>query len=256
MSKIIADHIVISNEKLADDYSILCLQSQEEIPKILPGNFAELQAPDTLGVFLRRPFSVYDVDPENRTISFFIKRIGKGTKSLVSLKAGESINLFYPLGNGFNFNEEMKSVLLVGGGSGMAPFKFLSRELNNQSIEVSFLLGGRSLTDVLLKDKLTDHGSVFVTTDDGSFGEKGMVTDHSIMEEIDSFDQIYCCGPDPMMKAIGEIAIEKGVACQVSLETMMACGIGACICCVTPTKEGLQKVCMQGPVFNVNNLVW
>jgi len=256
MSKIIADHIVIENEKLSDDYSILTLQSPENLPQIYPGNFAELKTPDVEGVFLRRPFSIYDVNPDNRTISFFIKNIGKGTKSLVSLKVGESINLFYPLGNGFYFDREMKSVLLIGGGSGMAPFKFLAKELNKQGINVSFLLGGRSLLDVLVKDKLSTHGAVYITTEDGSFGEKGMVTDHSIMDEIASFDQIYCCGPVPMMEAIGRMAMEKDVPCQVSLETMMACGIGACICCVTPTKDGLQKVCKEGPVFDVNNLTW
>lgn len=238
----------------ADNY-ILKLISDGEIPEIKPGNFAEIKVPNAEDVFLRRPISVLDVDYEKREISFYIKAIGKGTKKLGNLNIGETVNIVYPLGNHFSIRGE-KKVLIVGGGSGIAPFVTLGRELKKKNIETVFLIGGRTSNDIFLTDEFSKYGKVEVTTEDGSRGEKGLVTQHTVFQGNFDFDKIYTCGPDPMMKAVARIASANGVDCEASLENMMACGIGACLCCVTPTKNGNKVVCTEGPVFNTKELSW
>ncbi|MDR1950874.1 MAG: hypothetical protein LBP96_01435, partial [Bacteroidales bacterium] len=146
------------------------------------------------------------------------------------------------------------SILLVGGGFGAAPLLYLAKTLNQQhNIRPIILIGGRSKKNILRIEDYVKYGKVLVTTEDGSMGDKGLVTEHPIFHQ-QKFDQIYCCGPDPMMKAVAKIAIEKNIPCQISLENMMACGIGACLCCVTQTIDGHQCVCTEGPVFDVTKL--
>jgi len=159
------------------------------------------------------------------------------------------------LGNSFSVVGEGKA-LIVGGGSGIAPFIQLGRELKRRSIQTTFLIGGRTKNDVFLTDEFSKFGEVLVTTEDGSRGEKGFVTHHSVFSGDFDFNKIYTCGPDPMMKAIAKIATEKNIDCKASLENMMACGIGACLCCVTPTINGNKVVCTEGPVFNTKELGW
>ncbi len=257
MSKIIADHVVVEVRYPVNDSFIITLRSPVDIPDILPGNFAEIQIENTTGVFLRRPFSILDVDYESRMISFFIKIIGKGTKKLGEAKRGDKVSLIYPLGNSFSLPEPGKKVLIVGGGSGIAPFVLLGRNLKSNNNDVTFLIGGKSKKDVLVSSLFSGFGKVLTTTEDGSAGEKGFVTGHSLFKSGNiHFDKIYSCGPEPMMKAIGKIANRNGIDCEVSLENMMACGFGACLCCVTETIEGNKRVCKEGPVFNVNYLKW
>ena len=254
--KKVQDFEVLEYEWLNDDNYILKLITKGEIPEIHPGNFAEIKVPNSEDVFLRRPISVLDVDYEKKTISFYIKAIGKGTIKLGSLNIGETVNIVYPLGNNFSI-EDQKKVLIVGGGSGIAPFVTLGRELKEHNIETTFLIGGRTSNDVFLTDEFAKYGKVEVTTEDGSMGEKGMVTNHSLFSNDFEYDKVYTCGPNPMMKAIATLAEANNVECEVSLENMMACGIGACLCCVTPTKEGRNKVvCTEGPVFNSKELSW
>ncbi len=257
MRKVVEDHELINIDCPVEDNYIITFKSPVDIPEVKPGNFAEIQVPDAPDVFLRRPFSVLDVDYNERKISFYIKAIGKGTSKLGSLPIGKKVNIIYPLGNNYNIGEDLKKVLIVGGGSGIAPFILMGKELTARNIQVVFLLGGRSKKDVLLVDEFSKYGEVLVTTEDGSMGEKGLVTQHSVFnKENFNFDKVYTCGPDPMMKAVGEIAQEKGVDCEASLENMMACGFGVCLCCVTATQEGNKRVCCEGPVFNVNYLSW
>lgn len=238
----------------AENY-ILTLSSDTDIEDVNPGNFAEIKVPDAPDVFLRRPISILDVDHNAKTISFYIKAIGKGTQKLGTLAVGSIINIVYPLGNSFSIRRK-KRILIVGGGSGIAPFIMLASRLKKENTEVTFLLGARSKGDVFLTDEFNKYGDVLVTTEDGSLGEKGLVTQHSIFSDSFNFDHIYTCGPDPMMKAIAKIANEKDISCEASLENMMACGIGVCLCCVTPTIHGNQCVCTEGPVFNTKDLQW
>jgi dihydroorotate dehydrogenase electron transfer subunit len=234
---------------------ILTLKTSDSIAEIKPGNFAELKIPNAPDVFLRRPLSILDVDHVKNTISFYVKIIGKGTEKLGKLRDGDKVSVIYPLGNSFSVNGTKKA-LLVGGGSGIAPFILLGRELKQKGIDITFLIGARTKEDVLLTDEFKKLGEVLVTTEDGTMGQTGLVTHHSVFTEAFLFDKIYTCGPDPMMKAIAKIAEEKGVDCEASLENMMACGFGACLCCVVETNGGNKCVCTEGPVFNTKELVW
>ena len=129
----------------------------------------------------------------------------------------------------------------------------LSRDLNN----VNILLGARSVVDLVELDQYALFGKLYTTTEDGSHGQKGFVTDHTLfLDELDQFNRIYCCGPEPMMKAVAARAKSKSVFCEVSLENTMACGFGVCLCCVTETTQGHKCVCTDGPVFNINQLTW
>ncbi len=253
--KRIQDFNVISYTWLNDDNYIITLGSETDIECVEPGNFAEIKVPNSPDVFLRRPISILDVDHQNNTIKFYIKAIGKGTRQLGNLDINSSLNIVYPLGNSFSVIKK-KRALIVGGGSGIAPFILLASKLKDENTEVTFLIGGRTSGDVFLTDEFGRYGEVLVTTEDGSLGEKGMVTQHSVFSRTMDFDLIYTCGPDPMMKAVANIASEKGIDCEASLENMMACGIGACLCCVTPTIRGNECVCTEGPVFNSKDLVW
>jgi len=241
---------------LNDDNYLVEIQSSKQLPVIQPGNFAEVRVDHSNEVFLRRPFSIYDVDYQNNTLTFYIKIIGKGTRVLSNLAEGDLANVIFPLGNSFGVSDQ-KNVLIIGGGSGVAPFLLLAKQLKESSTGMTFLIGGRSEKDILLTDQLKTFGEVKVTTEDGSRGEKGMVTDHSIIKnELGAFDKIYTCGPDPMMKAIARLARNNDIECEASLENMMACGFGACLCCVVETTKGNLCVCTEGPVFNILDLAW
>ena len=157
----------------------------------------------------------------------------------------------------------LRRVLLAGGGVGVAPLLYLGKVLKEQGVESTFLLGARSAKDLLMLSEFEKYGRVLVTTEDGSMGEKGFVTNHSVLQQ-ETFDLIQVCGPTPMMKAVARYAHEKGIACEVSLENLMACGLGACLCCVEKVKTSPDYqspttnvcVCKEGPVFNINRLLW
>ena len=139
----------------------------------------------------------------------------------------------------------------------MAPLLFTARYMQRFGFRPDILLGYRSKSNILRKEVYEQYGNVFYATDDGSFGEKGTVMDHSIFKsEKFPYTEILACGPEPMMRALAKWALEHNVECEVSLENKMACGIGACLCCVQNTKEGHKCVCTEGPVFNVKQLLW
>lgn len=253
--KKIQDFTVKEYQWLNSSSYIIVLQSPEPVPEIKPGNFAELKIPNAPDVFLRRPLSVLDADYKNHTLSFYVKVIGKGTGKLGELNIGEIVNVIYPLGNAFSINGTQKT-LIVGGGSGIAPFILLGRELKKKYVGVTFLLGARTSDEIVLTDEFAKYGKVLSTTEDGSHGEKGLVTHHSVFNSIEEFDMIYTCGPEAMMKAVAHIALQNNIACEASLENMMACGFGACLCCVTDTTSGNLCVCTDGPVFKTRELKW
>lgn len=254
--KRVEDFIVLNHKWLNYKTFIIELESSEKLPEIKPGGFAEIAINNSPKVFLRRPFSFFDYNPTANTLSFFVKVIGEGTRLLGELKKGDVVNLMYPLGNSFSIPQS-GHVLVVGGGSGVAPFILYGKALQKQGIKATFLFGARNADEILLTDQFRNYGEVLVTTEDGSMGEKGLVTGHSIFrEEKLPFDFIVTCGPDPMMKAVAKIAKERGITCEASLENTMACGFGACLCCITPTTKGNLCVCTDGPVFNVNELKW
>lgn len=253
--KKIQDFNVKEYKWLNDSSYVIVLQSSYPIPEIKPGNFAEIAVPNASDVFLRRPISVLDVDRELNTLSFYIKVVGKVTKKLSELNIGEKVSIIYPLGNSFSING-IQNALIIGGGSGIAPFVLLGRKLQEEKVNVTFLFGARTKEEIVLTEEFSKYGEVISTTEDGSMGEKGLVTQHSVFKGDFPFDKIYTCGPDPMMKAVAKIALQKNIDCEASLENMMACGFGACLCCVTETTSGNLCVCTDGPVFNSKVLKW
>ena len=172
------------------------------------------------------------------------------------VQPGDIVNVVMPLGNSFSLPENTQTkVLLIGGGVGTAPLLYLGETLLKKGCKPTFLLGARSKNDLLQLDLFEALGNVYTTTEDGSYGEKGYVTMHSVLKE-NKFDLICTCGPKPMMMAVAKYAAANGIECEVSLENTMACGVGACLCCVENTKEGHVCVCKEGPVFNIKKLLW
>ncbi|MDR0972656.1 MAG: dihydroorotate dehydrogenase electron transfer subunit, partial [Prevotellaceae bacterium] len=198
-------------------------------------------------------------DTERNEVHFLIQLIGDGTRHLADLKVGETLNALLPLGNSFTMegaSVNIKRPLLIGGGVGVAPLLFLGERLTVlKGVRPTFLLGGRSAENLLLLHEFSTYGDVYTTTEDGSNGEKGFVTQHSILNSS-SFDYIYTCGPKPMMMAVARYAKGRNIPCEVSLENTMACGIGACLCCVENTASGHVCACVEGPVFNIEKLLW
>ena len=257
MKKTVQDLEIISNSRLNHDQHLLVMKSPVAVDEIRPGQFANLEVAQSKTTFLRRPFSIYTIDKEENTISFLIKRVGDGSKALTDMKPGEIINTIYPLGNSFTSANKGEKVLLVGGGVGTAPMYILAQELTTIGCDVNILLGARSAADLVELEKFEEYGNLLITTEDGSKGEKGFVTQHSVFTgQLKEFDRVYTCGPDPMMQAVARGAAAQGVSCEVSLENTMACGFGACLCCVTETTKGNKCVCTEGPVFNVKDLKW
>lgn len=165
------------------------------------------------------------------------------------------MNIIFPLGNSFSIPEKKTNTLLVGGGVGTAPLLFLGKKLSEKGYKPAFLLGGRTESDILQLSDFEQYGDVYCTTEDGSFGEKGFVTGHSVLQK-NRFDFIYTCGPKPMMVAVAKHANSNGIDCEASLENLMACGFGACLCCIEKTVRGNVCTCTEGPVFNIKELTW
>lgn len=251
MKKII-DFTVKENRPLNSDTFLLVLHSSE-LPEIRAGQFVNVKVEGSSSTFLRRPISVHNVEPDKGLLYLMIKIAGKGTARLSTLRPGEKLNVLLPLGNWFTQPANGRCIL-VGGGVGVAPLLHLAKELKAKNMQPVVLIGTRTQKDIVLKEEFEKYASVYYTTEDGSYGEKGYPTQHSIWQE--HFDHIFCCGPSPMMKAVAQYAYAHHMDCEVSLENTMACGIGACLCCVSDTKEGHKCVCTDGPVFNINDLKW
>jgi dihydroorotate dehydrogenase electron transfer subunit len=258
MKKYLHDLLVAEKEFCSNGYLLLKLTTSDgsPLPEMRAGQFVEVKVEGSPATFLRRPISINCVDRTANRLWLLIHVVGEGTRTLARLEAGDKLNLVYPLGNGFTMPRRAGArTLLVGGGVGTAPMLGLGVELRAAGHEVTFLLGARSAADLCQLDDFARLGRVMTTTEDGSMGERGYVTQHSVLAQ-ESFDVIYTCGPKPMMKAVARYALDHDIECEASLENMMACGVGACLCCVEDTKEGHVCVCKEGPVFNVKQLKW
>ena len=256
MMKYILDLTVKQSERISPKHVLLRLTDSKPLPEMLPGQFVEVRVDGSETTFLRRPISINYVDKEQNELWLMVAMIGDGTRRLGELKAGDTVNCVLPLGNGFTMPQSREErVLLVGGGVGVAPLLYMGAEMRQAGIEPTFLLGARTKEDLLEIDLFKQYGRVLVTTEDGSGGEKGFVTNHSVLQK-EHFDRIATCGPKPMMVAVARYAHQADVECEASLENMMACGLGACLCCVEKTVQGNLCVCKEGPVFNVKQLLW
>jgi len=244
--------IVDSLEEIQKNIFILRIRA-EGISKIAkPGQFCNIKVNDSTVPLLRRPFSICEVEDDR--ISFQINVVGEGTKILTNKKTGDVINLIGPLGNGFNIEGEFENAIIVAGGVGAAPFPFLIKSFD-QNVSIASYVGGRTEEDLITYNLKNIH----VSTDDGSKGFHGNVV--SFLEsEIDKYDinntVIFACGPNPMLRALSRLSIDRGIRCQVSTESAMACGIGICQGC---NIEGTHSdrfllVCKDGPVFNAEDV--
>lgn len=256
MKKFMLDLLVKSNTPLNDQYYLLILTDNSPLPEMLPGQFVEVRVDNSPTTFLRRPISINFFDKENNELWLLIQKVGDGTRKLAELKVNDTVNLIFPLGNSFSLPQSTDNkLLLVGGGVGIAPMLFWGAKLKEMGFKPTFLMGGRSEANLLQLDEFEKYGDLYCTTEDGSYGEKGFVTNHSVLTNT-KFDAIYTCGPTPMMKAVAAYAQKNNVVCEVSLENTMACGIGTCLCCVTDSVDGHVCVCTEGPVFNITKLKW
>lgn len=256
MKKNVDEFTIVSNSALNKTNYHVCLQSDTSLPDIIPGQFTNVDIPNNKDIFLRRPFSFFDVDYEKKTVSLLVKILGRGSKSLTELKVGSKLNLVYPLGRGFTIPDKNDKVLAVGGGSGVAPILQLAKTAGSSPGQMHIAIGARSAEDHISIADYLQFAQFYFTTEDGSLGEKGFVTDHPIFHDLTQYNRIYACGPLPMMKAIAARAKEAEIFCEVSLENLMACGFGVCLCCIEPTVKGNLCVCTEGPVFNIKDLKW
>lgn len=255
MPKKIEDFTISRNKRLNNDFFILELNGNDSLSEIKPGQFVQVKIEGSPETFLRRPFSVHDIDYDHNIVKLLIQIAGKGTETLSKLKSGDKLNLVYPLGNSFSLPKLSEKVLLIGGGCGIAPLLFLGRYLNASGTVPDILLGFRNRERIIEYEAYREIGTVYLTTEDGSQGLKGIVTQHPVLGEK-KFDRIYCCGPESMMKAVASFCEKNDIYCEVTLENLMACGFGACLCCVVDTVNGNLCTCIDGPVFNSKELRW
>ena len=256
MKKYLLDLTVRSVERIHERYVLIRLTDEKPLPEMLPGQFVEIRVDGSPTTFLRRPISINYVDKDANELWLLVAAVGDGTRKLAELKASDLLNCLLPLGNGFTMPQKPEErILLVGGGVGVAPLLYMGAEMAEKGCQPTFLLGARTAKDLLMLDEFRKYGRVCITTEDGSEGEKGFVTNHSLLHK-EQFDRIATCGPTPMMKAVACYARQAETECEASLENLMACGLGACLCCVEKTTDGNLCVCKDGPVFNIHKLLW
>jgi dihydroorotate dehydrogenase electron transfer subunit len=256
---------VLWNQKINSGYSRIGLTCTSQYAKARPGQFVTLRFPEQNSPFLRRPFSIHRLIGQGDDISgieILYKIVGQFTQKLSLAKQGDQVDLLGPLGHGFTLSDSIRNVAFVAGGIGVAPLIFLYDALVHSKIsfsESAVFIGGRSQVDILCKSVFNSTNiKLHTITEDGSEGEKGLVT-MPLTRWLKTHhpDIIYACGPMPMLKVIIAIAKLENISCEVSVETIMACGIGACLGCAIQTNQEPEKyrhVCVDGPVFNAADL--
>jgi len=246
---------VLQNKKIAEDTFELKLTGPQVQDMKQPGQFLHVMIGEGWEHVLRRPLSITDV--RDHFVTVIYKLVGDGTKALTKKKPGDSVDVLGPRGNGFPYQSiENKHVLLVGGGVGVPPLYYLAKELVKRGNKVTTILGFQTESAVFYEDEFRALGDLFITTDDGSYGYQGLVTDIFSLIET-PLDLYYTCGPKPMLQAVTN---ELSIPGYMSLEERMGCGIGACFACVCEAadredKKGYRKICQDGPVFPVEEVV-
>lgn len=252
MTSFLKDVKIIENKEISRDNYLLRVKTTGNfiIPKA--GQFYLLKCRDESKI-LKRAISLHYVDKERKILEFVYKITGKGTKEISTYKKDEYINIQGPLGRGFDTKAADKTAIVIGGGIGLAPLKQLIEEIKGSN-RIVFIAGGKDKESLeILKNFNIDNIELKICSDDGSVGEKALVTDLLIKYlENETADIVYTCGPHIMMEKIMEITQKNDIKCEVSLEERMACGVKACVGCSIKTKEGMKKVCYDGPVFNSN----
>jgi len=252
MSKLLIEKVT-DTKKIAPGIYIMTVESEYIAGNALPGQFVNVKCCEGLDALLRRPISICSVDRDNNTFEIVFQVRGIGTRYLSFIKTGDEIDLIGPLGTPFHIPVETEKIAVVGGGIGIFPLLFLLMDV--KKAHKSAFLGFRNIDNAVLLEQFKNHSAkLFLSTDDGSLGHKGIITDLLDKDLCEnSYDYIYTCGPFPMIKKVVEAAQKHGIESQVSLEQRMGCGIGACLVCACKTRNGSEwkysHVCKDGPVF-------
>jgi dihydroorotate dehydrogenase electron transfer subunit len=256
MEKIQNKYKVLVNEKFSAEYWHMTFDAPHLAAEVKPGQFVHIRTDDGgLQPFFRRPFSVFRA---RKYVEIFYEVRGPGTRLLSLKKKGDLIDVLGPLGNPFIMPpHEIRQVVMVAGGIGVAPMLILSDVLKRKKYELVLLFGGRNRGHVYPMQEFKENGvSIHIATDDGSVGAKGRVS--VLFDKIrkDPSTFIYTCGPNPMMKAVQEFAVKHGIRGQASCEEVMSCALGACLGCSIETKSGFKTVCYDGPSFDLDEVIF
>ena len=251
---------VVRIEQFANSNFRLTLFCPQIAASAKPGQFVMIRAGVGKDPLLRRPFSVHQTS-SGGTIQIYFKVVGRGTELLAQVKIDQEVSVLGPLGRGFRINLEVPAII-VGGGLGIAPMLFLAKEgcrLKRKCSDDLILLGAREKNELehLLDDFKRLGMRILTATDDGSLGHHGFVTEIMMSLTMPPGSTVYACGPEPMMEGVNRICQSQGISCQVSVESVMACGMGACLGCSRPAKDGgYTHVCLNGPVYDAEELLW
>ena len=250
---------ILRNDRETGLYYRLTVRAPRVAPLIQPGQFAHVRIAFLGEALLRRPFSIFQVADE--TFSVLYKAVGRGTEALARMRPGDDLSVIAPLGHGFTVPQPGgETPLLVAGGYGMAALYLLAQRSPQKGV---VFVGGRRGADILCEEEFRALGwDVRVTTEDGSRGERGLVTQPLIDEvrRAAAGRKLFACGPTPMLEAVGRIASEFGVPAELSMDEHMCCGVGVCLACVIPIRKGdgweYQRSCTEGPVFDARTIAW
>ncbi|MFA6930269.1 MAG: dihydroorotate dehydrogenase electron transfer subunit [Lentisphaeria bacterium] len=256
-----SDALIVSNQQIQGDYYKMQLEAPQIAAAAHPGQFIHVQIPDMEHRILRRPFSISDADAVKGILTIVYKVVGVGTEQLKKSPVGSMVNILGPRGNGFSPLPAERRAILVGGGYGCAAIYLLAHQAVPPPL---ILLGGRSQQDIIMVPEFTALGcDVRLSTDDGSLGEKGRVT--LLLEKaLTEFPAAWvaACGPIPMLKAVSLLSADRGLVAEVSLDSVMCCGMGACFACVVKKKADNEqgwiyvRACQDGPVFKSSEVYW
>ncbi len=239
-------YTVTENKKIAKDVFYMILEGDTSYITA-PGQFINIEID---GFYLRRPISVCDWD--EKTITIIYKVVGQGTQAMADMPAGTKLDILTGLGNGFTVAKDSKTPLVIGGGVGTPPMYALTKELIKQGAKPTVILGFTSKDDVFGEKEFRDLGcEVYITTNDGSYGTKGFVTD--VIKNLSGYDYFYTCGPMAMLKAVAQSTECSG---QLSFEERMGCGFGGCMGCSCKTLTGYKRICTEGPVLLKEEIIW
>ena len=233
---------------------VIWLNCPEIAKEARPGQFVMVRCGGALT--LPRPFSIHQVNGDRIALFYVVWENGKGTGWLSQREASDNIDLFGPLGNGFSVQPASRNLLLVAGGTGIAPLYFLAQEALRRDCSVTLLRGAQTATQLYPEHLLPSGIKLVTATEDGTLGKKGMVT-NLLPDFVDRADQVFACGPMPMYRDMANKYPQlRRKPVQISLEMRMGCGLGVCYGCTVKTRNGLKQVCKDGPVFELGDIVW
>ncbi len=259
-SRLLHNAVITENRHLCTDHYLLTLEEGELAKTTRPGQFINLKINNREELLLRRPFSVAKMSSEQSCVEIVYRIIGKGTEAMKGLRPGDVVDLIGPLGQGFHLPEQPATCLLIGGGVGLAPLWGLADQLSRSKNKLIALLGFRSSNYLFGIDVFKEYNAeTIVATDDGSYGLKGLASEHVGKVLSRPIDYVYVCGPPLMLRAVVPMIRKAGLKGEVSVEEKMGCGYGVCLSCVVNVmKNGeieKQRVCTEGPVFDIKDMV-